>query len=321
MVMTVGLTAVSTARIIEHAFRRAGVGVEKQTPDTVQLARDNLFFLFASYSNRGLPLWCIEEVTLPIVASFKDYECPAGTVDVLSSNLRKPSLLSATDVITVTDITSSFTSASKPIMFGLVCDATYSLNLNIDYSQDGVTWTTLETVSITAGIAKKYVTLASSIEAAYYRVVEQTLLSVGFVSLEWIDSYVDRQLTRMSRDQYFLLPNKHSVGNPVQYWYDRQLEPKLVLWPVPNEGAILQIVRQRQIGDVGALTEQLDIPVRWIEATIWQLAKRIVLSLPGLDPQTKQIVIQMAAENQIETEAEDVDNAPVMLQPDISVYS
>lgn len=95
----------------------------------------------------------------------------------------------------------------------------------------------------------------------------------------------------------------------------------MVLWPVPTENAILQIVRQRQISDIGALTEELDIPVRWIEATIWQLAKRIALSLPGIEPTVIQTVIQMAAENQIETEAEDVDNAPVMLQPDISVYS
>jgi hypothetical protein len=228
MTVTVGLTTVSTARIIEHAFRRAGVGVEKQTPDTVQLARDNLFFLFASYSNRGLPLWCVEEVSIPIVAGTKMYECPAGTVDVMMVNLR--SVVGAT--------------------------------------------------------------------------------------------YTDRPITRMSRDQYFLLPNKEVSGTPVQYWYDRQLEPTLTLWPVPTDATqTLRVVRQRQIGDVGALTEQLDIPVRWIEATIWQLAKRIVLSLPGLDPQTKQIVIQMAAENQIETEAEDVDNAPVMFQPDISVYS
>jgi hypothetical protein len=118
------------------------------------------------------------------------------------------------------------------------------------------------------------------------------------------------------------LPNKETSGTPVQYWYDRQLEPTLTLWPVPTDATqTLRVVRQRQIGDVGALTEQLDIPVRWIEATIWQLAKRIVLSLPGLDPNVIQRVIQIAAENQIETEAEDVDNAPVMLQPDISVYS
>jgi hypothetical protein len=65
----------------------------------------------------------------------------------------------------------------------------------------------------------------------------------------------------------------------------------------------------------------LDIPTRWIEATIWQLAKRIVMSLPGLDPTTIQRVTQMAAENQIEVESEDVDNSPVMLQPNISVYT
>jgi len=226
--MTVGLTTVSTARIIEHAFRRAGIGVEKQTPDTIQLARDSLFFVFASYSNRGLPLWCVEEVSISIVAGTKEYTCPAGTVDVLMVNLR--SVVGAT--------------------------------------------------------------------------------------------YTDRPITRMSRDQYFLLPNKETSGNPVQYWYDRQLEPTLTLWPVPTDATqTLRVVRQRQIGDVGALTEQLDIPVRWVEPTICQLAKRIVLSLPGLDPNVVQRVIQMAAEYQIEVEAEDVDNAPVMLQPDIGVYS
>lgn len=319
--MTVGATTISTARIIEHAIRRCKVPVEKQTPDTIQLAKDNLYFLFASYSNRGLPLWCVEEVLLPIVADEKDYVCPQGTVDVLSSNIRKPSIITATDVITVTDVTSSFTVSSKPIMFGLACDASYSLDLDIDYSQDGITWTTLENVNFEATTELKYLFLNLPVTANYYRIVEKTLLSVGFVTLQWIDSYIDRPLTRMSRDQYFLLPNKHSPGNPVQYWYDRQLEPKLVLWPVPTENAILQIVRQRQISDIGALTEELDIPVRWIEATIWQLAKRIALSLPGIEPTVIQTVIQMAAENQIETEAEDVDNAPVMLQPDISVYS
>ena len=155
MTVTVGLTTVSTARIIEHAFRRAGVGVEKQTPDTVQLARDNLFFLFASYSNRGLPLWCVEEVSIPIVAGTKMYECPAGTVDVMMVNLR--SVVGAT--------------------------------------------------------------------------------------------YTDRPVTRMSRDQYFLLPNKEVSGTPVQYWYDRQLEPTLTLWPVPTDATqTLRVVRQRQIG-------------------------------------------------------------------------
>jgi hypothetical protein len=228
MPLSIGKTTISTARLIEHAFRRAGIPVEKQTPDTIQLAKDNLFFLFSSYSNRGLPLWCVEEISIPIVSGTASYTCPDGTVDVLMVNLR-------------------------------------------------------ETIGAT---------------------------------------YTDRPLVRIARDQYFLLPNKASTGVPNQYWYNRQLEPIITLWPVPIDTSYsLRVIRQRQVADVGALTEELDIPVRWIEATIWQLAKRIVLSIPGLDPQTKQIVIQMAAENQIEVEAEDVDNAPVMLQPDISVYS
>jgi hypothetical protein len=228
MPTTIGQTTIDTATIIEHAIRRCGIPVEKQTPDTIQLARDNLFFLFTSFANRGLPLWCVEEVSIPLVAGTKSYTCPDGTIDILNLNLR-------------------------------------------------------QTIGAT---------------------------------------YTDRVLPRISRDQYFALPNKDVQGVPLQYWYDRQLEPVITLWPVPNDTTYtLRLVRQRQIADVGGLTETLDIPTRWIEATIWQLAKRIVMSLPGLDPTTIQRVTQMAAENQIEVESEDVDNSPVMLQPNISVYT
>jgi hypothetical protein len=228
MPITVGQTTINTATVIEHAVRRCGISPEKQTPDVLKLARDNLFFLFMSYSNRGLPLWCVEEVNVPLVSGTKSYECPDGTVDVLQVNLRH-----------------------------------------------------------TSG-----------------------------------GTYTDRILTRMSRDQYFMLPNKESPGIPNQYWYNRQLEPVINVWPVINSADYsLRIIRQRQVADVGALTETLDIPARWIESTIWQLAKRIAVSIPEIDPVKKQEVLALAAENQIEVEAEDVDNAPVMLQPNISVYT
>jgi hypothetical protein len=95
-----------------------------------------------------------------------------------------------------------------------------------------------------------------------------------------------------------------------------------VLWPVPNfSAATLQVVRKRAIADVGGLTEELLIPTMWIENTIWQLAARLVMSLPKIDPATKEQVLLLAKENRIEVEADDVDGAPVNIAPDISVYS
>lgn len=226
--MTIGQTTISTAKVIEHAVRRCGIPPEKQTPDILELAKDNLFFLFTSFNNRGLPLWCVEEVDIPLVSGTKEYTCPDGTVDVLQVMLRQ------------------------------TVGATYS----------------------------------------------------------------DRVMTRLSRDQYFMLPNRDIPGVPLQYWYDRQLEPVINVWPVINaDDYSMRIIRQRQIADVGTLTDLLEIPTRWLEATIWQLAKRLAMSLPGIDPTTKQGVIQLAAEHQIEVEAEDVDNAPVMVQPAIGVYT
>jgi len=224
MPATYGQTTISTAKVIEHALRRAGVQPEDQTPDVIDVARDNLFFLFSSFTTRGLPLWCVEEISINIVSGTKRYTCPDGTMDVLQVNMR----------------------------------------------QNGV----------------------------------------------------DRILTRVSRDQYFVLPDKNTSGNPVQYWYDKQLTPQIVLWPVPNfSAATLQVVRKRAIADVGGLTEELLIPTMWIENTIWQLAARLVMSLPKIDPATKEQVLLLAKENRIEVEADDVDGAPVNIAPDISVYS
>lgn len=322
--MTVGKTTISTATVIEHAVRRCGISPEKQTPDVLKLARENLFFLFASYGNRGVPLWCVQKQFLPTVENKFQYKCLPGTVDILSVNLRTFTGLISTDTVGTTTISSDFGLSSRPVMFGITSSADHDLSLLIEYSDDSITWTQLgELHEISVQVDQQYwVELTETVSAQYYRVTEQTLADADFTAITWMDSYTDRIVTRMSLDQYYVLPNKHSNGIPVQYLYDRQVTPELYVWPVPSDSSsLLQVIFQQQVSDVGLLTDTLDIPNRWLEATIWQLAKRLVLSIPGIEPTTKQIVLQQAAENQIEVEAEDVDNAPVMVQPAIDVYT
>lgn len=321
--MTVGATSIPVSRVIEHALRRCDVPVEKQTADTVQVAKDNLFFLLSHYGSRGLPLWCVEEKFIPIEAGKFKYELPIGTYDLLSANLRTYSSITSTDTVAATNVVSNLGESYSPTMLAVTCDVSTELTLKIEYSTDGVSYSQAgEILSVSATANEPYwLMLNFSQSAQYFRITEQTLADANFSAVQWVSTYTDRVLNRMNRDQYFMLPNRHSSGTPAQYWYDRQNNPEVSLWPVPTESSLIQIVRQRYISDVTSLTGNLDIPDRWIEATIWQLAKRLALSLPGIDPGRLQIVIQMAAENIIEIEAEDVDNSPMYLQPDIGVYT
>lgn len=94
-------------------------------------------------------------------------------------------------------------------------------------------------------------------------------------------------LTRISQDDYNNLPNKNYSGRPVEYWLDRQRDAPVVrLWPVPSSvsaGHTLVISRQRHLMDVGKLTDELDVPQRWLNAIIADLAWRIGMEAPEVE--------------------------------------
>lgn len=77
----------------------------------------------------------------------------------------------------------------------------------------------------------------------------------------------------------------------------------------------------RQIMDVGTLTDELEVPQRWYEATIFMLAHRMSMELPQVDPARISYLEKMATQYLYEAEQEERDKSPVYLAPNISVYS
>lgn len=92
---TVATTIIDSAAMIEHAFRRAKVPPAQQTPETVQIARENLYFILLNLSNRGLNLWAVEKKLLSLQPYKATYETAAGTLDVLNVVLSTPTLTSS----------------------------------------------------------------------------------------------------------------------------------------------------------------------------------------------------------------------------------
>lgn len=86
---TSGLTTFNPdiAEIIEEAYER--VGVEIRTGYQFRTARRSLNYLLASWANKGLNLWTIEQGEIPLLTGVGTYALPDDTVDLIETVIRQ----------------------------------------------------------------------------------------------------------------------------------------------------------------------------------------------------------------------------------------
>ena len=86
----------------------------------------------------------------------------------------------------------------------------------------------------------------------------------------------DRVVTPVSTTEYASYSNKAVQAPPTVFWLDRQIVPKLTLWPVPDIAYTLKIQYVRQVQDAAiAGGTTLEVPYRWIDAFTAGLAARL----------------------------------------------
>ena len=132
-------------------------------------------------------------------------------------------------------------------------------------------------------------------------------------------------IARINRDDYINLPNKTFQGPPLQYWYDRQRDtPIMTLWPAPDAGSAqdqITIWRKRQIMDVGKVNQFLDIPQRWYDAVVYNLAFRLAEERPEVDANLIPVLTQRAQMALLSAQAEERDSSPIYWSPNLRVYT
>jgi hypothetical protein len=71
----------------------------------------------------------------------------------------------------------------------------------------------------------------------------------------------DFEVERISRGEYATLPNKTTQGRTSQYWLNRQIDPVINLWAVP-ENSTDQLIYYyvRRIEDADSLVDTTDMP-------------------------------------------------------------
>jgi hypothetical protein len=129
---------------------------------------------------------------------------------------------------------------------------------------------------------------------------------------------------RMNRDDYASLPYKKTPGaSPLQFWLDRQRDaPTMVLWPTPSTTfMVVSLFSHMQIQDVGAMSNTVDIPQRWYDAVLSNLAWASLLEVPGADMARAPILEKQAMTSMIAAEAEERDSSPSNLRPNIAPYT
>lgn len=322
---TVSQTNFNTRRVIDNAIRRCKLTAQQITAEHIDIANDQLYLFLSDLANQGAPLWCIEKQIYPLYDGVGDITMTDGTVDILNSNFRWLQEVSGTNVDTSTTRTVTFTTDTFVANTGILWSAT-AVPIALERSDDNLTWTTIQTETPTASAGEwTWFDLDSSVAARYFR-VRATSGTLGFSQIYLANTPTEIPLARMNRDDYTNLPNKAFQSNrPLQYWFDRQVNnPIMHMWPVPNLAAtVCQIVvwRQRYIMDVGTMTQDVEVPQRWLEAIVSGLAAKMALELVEVDVNLIPILDQKAAIALNIAQMEERDNSPMMIAPNISPYT
>jgi hypothetical protein len=322
---TVSQTTFDTRRVIDNATRRCKLPAQSITAEHISIANDVLYLLLSDLANQGVPLWCVQETLYPLYEGVPIIVTEKGTVDILNTNLRSLQEVTGTNIDTSTTRITQFTSTTPVTTVGIRWSAP-AVPIEFSRSNDGVTWTILqaEVPQASAGEWTWY-DLSSVVSAVYFR-VRATSGTLGFSQVYLGNTPTEIPLARLNRDDYTNLPNKQFQSNrPLQYWLDRQsLSPVMNLWPVPNIAAtVMQVVvwSHRHIMDVGTMTQELEVPQRWYEAIVSMLAAKLAMEYVEVDASMIPLLDQKAQQALYIAQAEERDNSPMMIAPNIAVYT
>lgn len=126
-------------------------------------------------------------------------------------------------------------------------------------------------------------------------------------------SGTDFEIDRISRTEYFTLPNKTTQGRPSQYFLDRTITPTMYLWAAPeNSTDQIRYYYVRRMQDADSLTNTNDIPFRFLPCMVAGLSYYISMKRA---PERTALLKAVYDEEFQRAADEDIDRVPLKLQP------
>ena len=349
---TTGQTTINVDQLISYAYRDAGKTAEEMTPEYIEAAKQALFYNLQNLSNLGVNLWLLENQLYGALTAQQQLYLPKTVIDVREANWVYVINSEASEYLPTTNqsapnafdlnLDTTATSTVQNNFIGLQYQqaqpvfyvgwnayaaggGTTTYNLAYEVSDDNVTWTTVETFpEVTLSDRQwQYFNIAITPNHLYYRLRETVASTFTVRQIVFSTSQQVIPLSRLNRNDYWNLPNKQFPSvRSLQYWFDRQIEPSMYLWPVPNNDfQMFQLVVEKQMEDVGSLTNQIYVPDRWINCVQKLLSHSMSLQLPGVDLNRVQYLEAQAQKAYNDASQEERDKSPIYFQPNISYYT
>ena len=279
------------AEYVEEAFERCGL--EVRTGYDLQSARRSLNILFADWANRGLNRWTMTQESITLASGIAEY--PLGT---LTMTVAASGNFSVGETITGGTSSATASITSKP--------SATSMAITIPSG----TFSSGET--LTGGTSSATTTLSSAVS---FEDVQSSIdvLSAVIRQNSGTSNQADTSISRISRDTFINISNKRSTSTPSQYYVDRQITPKIKLWPTPNSSALLLVFdRMRRIEDVDTMTNTADVPFRFYPCLTAGLAYYLCLKK---NTQKLPILKQQYEQDLLYAIKYDEDRSPLKIDP------
>ena len=349
-------TNITVDQLISYAYRDAGKQAEEITPEYSNAGKQALFYILQNSVNRGINIW-LQKIEVLGPKAFQQFmSMPKNTVDVLEANwiyVQNPAIatalpydnpnspglfdqsanfsltLHATSTLAENYFGAQYQQQTRLFYVGFNAYSPSGLttyNLDLEVSNDGTNWTvwqSLDEVTL-ADEEWSYTTITSTQPFYYYRLKNRdTANTFSIRAIQFAQSQQVIPLARLNRTDYFSLPNKQFPGNrALQYWFNRQIDPEIYFWPVPNNNyQMFQFILELQPQDVGSLTNELYLPDRWVPYIQAELSHKLALQLPNVDMARVAYLKQEAMQLRQEAEEEDRDKSPIYFQPNVRPYT
>jgi hypothetical protein len=320
---TISGTTFSALKVVDHAFRRCRLPAQGITAEMQTYALESLYLFLSELASIKTPSWCIEQLILPMYENQQIVELPTGTVEVLNLNYRTLQVVTGETVESSTQYLVNFTNQTAVNTVGIKWSAA-SVPLTFQVSTNGLVWITVDSVTATATAGEiTWFDISGALPYQYFRITSTSTINYSAITLGNMPNEIP--LGALNRDAYVNQNNKVFPSRPNSYWFQRDIpQPVINLWPAPYlaaEQAQLVVWRHRQIMDTENLQQEIEVPQRWLEAIVNNLAAKVAAETPAVDAQLIPVLDQKAAMSLQRAWDGDNDGSPIFINPGIGVYT
>ena len=352
---TYGFLSIEIELIIREAYERIGIMGEMVETQKLESARRAIDLLMLEWMNKTVNLWTLKSRLLGLTASQGVYGEGVETFyeDIIQVNLR-----TSTRQLNGTAASSSGIAANafdgnpntactqnapngnisydygagntqQLTFIGVASAINANYTLVIEYSNDGMNWQHLDWSSTLFydpidNISFPYRqiiwgTINKPVTAQYYRIRETGGATLDIQEIYFNNNIFDYVLSKVSRDEYYSYPNKTLEGRPTVYYFDRQIEPVLYLWPVPNaQYNCLQYTCKQMMQETGILySDTIDMPARFYPALIAGVTYNLALKF---QPERAQLFKSIYEEAFALAATEDTEGVTMTIYGDTTYY-